>query len=448
MTMLRLPALFLVACLPWACSSAPRKDLSVQDWLRESAIPLEPEANRFGDLDVQFARARVVGLGEATHGQRECFEWKRRLTMHLVREHGYRVVAYEASSSRARAVDDYIAGRSADPRAAVQGLGMLIWDVVENAELLEELRQWNRGAAPDERVRFIGVDAQDGAAAVARLGALLSADGQAWTPRCTALLAELQPATQQLFSGDRQAFDTLQAEVLALAAELKSAALAAPDSREARAERDLRVREFVAAASMYGTRGGRDQAMAELLLGQLGQLGPEARCVLWAHNAHVTRGALRYLGSEELAMGGHLGAALGQGYYALAFSFGEGEFQANAMGADGSWGFQRYHLSAAPVGSLEHVLGSAVPFDFAIDLRSAPTAPAVQAWLDAGHGQRWFGGYQVPDDCDARTRDAASLLQTFPRAEFDGLIHLARTTAARPIDERRLLSPTPASAAR
>lgn len=134
------------------------------------------------------------------------------------------------------------------------------------------MRQWNRGAAPDERVRFIGVDAR-----MARPPWRDSARCSRRTDQhgtCTALLAELQPATQQLFSGNRQAFDSLQAEVLALAAELKSAALAAPDSREARAERDLRVREFVAAASMYGTRGGRDQAMAELLLGQLGQLGP------------------------------------------------------------------------------------------------------------------------------------------------------------------------------
>ena len=443
-------AMLVLTLLPCACATAPRADLSVQEWLKACAIPLEtgvePRARPFGALDAQFARARVVGLGEATHGQRESFELKRRLTMHLVREHGCRLVAYESSASRALAVDDYIAGRSDDKRAAMQGLGMLIWDVVENVDLLEDLREWNRQAKPDQRVRFIGVDAQDGGAVVTRLGKLLGSDDEALTQRCTALFAQLKGATQKLFAGERTEFDALQVEVKALASELRGASLSDPRSDDSLAERELRVREFISAASMYGTPGGRDKAMADLLLVQLVQLAPKARCVVWAHNGHVTRGALRYLGTDELGMGGHLGAALGERYYALGFSFGEGEFQANAPGTDGKWGFQRYRLSAAPEGSLEHTLGTAHPGDFALDLRSAPQVPAVQTWLDAGHGQRWFGGYQVPDDCDALTRDAAQLLQTFPRADFDGLVYLARTTAARPIDEKLLLPPSGASA--
>ena len=95
-------------------------------WLQVSAVPIIHAAQGYGRLDGEFAKAQVVGLGEATHGQHEAFELKRALTMHLIRNHGYRLVAYEASASSAIVCDDYIAGRNDDRRAALGGLSMLI----------------------------------------------------------------------------------------------------------------------------------------------------------------------------------------------------------------------------------------------------------------------------------------------------------------------------------
>lgn len=446
MRRVRLDRLFVLfaALAASACSSAPPAPVTVQEWLRRAATPLAGDALQLGALDERFADAHVVGLGEATHGQHESFELKRRLTQRLIREHGYRCVAYESSAARAERCDDYIAGRSDDRAAAVRGLGMLIWQVEENAALLDDLRAWNSSAPPHERVRFIGVDAQDGEAVARALEELLAAQageaGAALALQARSLVASATEATQQLFSGQREAFERMLDEAGRLAQELERVADAAND-REAAARLRLRSAELAAHLRMYGSPGGRDRAMAELLLAQTRARSGEERVVLWAHNAHVQRSALRHLGSDELATGGHLAAALGERYCAVGFAFGEGEFQANAPGSDGAWGFQRYRLSAAPEGSLEEQLGRAHAGDFALDLRSAPPSPAVQTWLDAGHGQRWFGGYQVPDDCDERTRDASALLQTFPRQDFDALMYLARTSAARPVDVRRILPP-------
>lgn len=88
--------------------------------------------------------------------------------------------------------------------------------------------------------------------------------------------------------------------------------------------------------------------------------------------------------------------------------------------------------SALPLGERSLELG-------ALELRGAPTGPVVSAWRDRSHGHRWFGGYNVPDDCDQRSRDVASLPQTFPRRDFDALVRLARTRAAQPIDSSRVL---------
>lgn len=435
----RAPLLLLLA----ACATAP-VDPSARDWIATAAIPLDSDLRPLAPL---FADARIVGLGEATHGQSESFAAKRRLTMHLVRDHGFRVVAYEASAASARAADDYVQGKSDDRVAAIRGLSMLIWAVEENGELLDALREWNRKVEPADRVRFLGCDAQDAEAVFGRLRELIPAANAPLLARAESLLTRARGATKKLFGGDRADFDAMapevaawEADVAAVAASLGAPAASSPNAANVGvAELRLRAREFALHLTMFGSPGGRDRAMADLLLLQLDALGPSARCVLWAHNGHVQRSALRYLSTEELAQGGHLAAALEKRYVAVGFAFGEGEFQANAQGPDGRWGFRRYRLSAAPTGSLEHDLASAHPGDFALDLRTAPPGPRVQKWLDEGHGQRWYGGYQVPDDCDARTRDAAALQQTFPRADFDALVFLARTTAARPVDPSRIL---------
>ena len=423
-----------------AGAAAQDRSSAVGKWLRANAIPLRapasPLARPFGALESRMANARVFGLGEATHGQHESFELKRRLTMHAIREHGYRLIAYEGSSSSVRASDDYVAGRTDDRRAAIRSLGMLIWAIEENGALFDDLRTWNATHPPDQRVRLIGIDAQDGGAVVARLRTLLAPAAAGLAQRAEALVARAEAATQRMFTGDRADFDAVQKDAARLAVDLRAAALADTSTSS---ERELRVQELTAHLGMYGSRGGRDKAMAELLLTQLSSEPADARCIVWAHNGHVQKSALRYMGTEELAMGGHLARALGERYYALGFAFGEGEFQANKQGPDGKWGFRRYTVSAAPAGSLDATFARIGVGDFMLDLRAASAEPALQKWLDEGHGQRWWGGYGVPDDADARTRRSSQLMPTIPRADFDGFAFIARTRAATPVDPNLIL---------
>lgn len=429
----------ITRCLLWIllpgthlCAAQPHTP-ALNTWLRAAAVHAPTGTLDAGRIAAQLADARVVGLGEATHGQHEAFDLKRRLTMALIREHGFRTVAYEASASQARACNDYIQGRSADRAAAMRGFGMLIWDIEENAALLDDLRAWNATATAADRVRFIGFDAQDGGTVAARIGELVA--DTALAGRVHALVERHGMATQQLFQGDRAAFDALSAEIDAVERDLAQASITPGADRH---ELRLRGQELRAFITMYGTPGGRDREMAELLLAQL---GPDERCVAWAHNAHVQRSALGYLGVEDPAMGGHLATALKQDYYALGFAFGSGGFQANAPDSTGRWGFKRYHHSAPATGSLEAELAATGLGDLFVDLRSAPADSSLQRWLHTGHGHRWWGGYQVPDDCDERTRDAAQLMPMVPADDFDGLVFLLRTTPAVPTDRSRIIPP-------
>lgn len=407
----------------------------VHRWLRTSAVALDAP-NAFTALDAALDGVRVVALGEATHGQHEAFELKRAWTMHLVRNKGFRYVAYEASASKARACEDYIAGRSDDRRAAMRGFDMLIWYVEENAALLDDLRAWNQEAGPDDQVHFFGVDAQDGHAVDARMTELLATYPDL-SARITLMRPRAEAAVQAHFQGDRRMLDSVLVEVAQLRADIERATANDPQ----RADIVLHTQELCAYFTQYGSPGGRDSAMGELLLLRLAQLEPDARCVFWAHNAHVQKSALSYLGTDELASGGYLHKALGDAFYSVCFTFGTGAFQATAQHPSGGHGFKRYTHKHIVEGSLEWQLSGVNAGDHFIDLRHAPKDDAVQQWLTTGHGFRWWGGYRVPDDVDAATSDLTRLSQLHPITDHDGLVFLARTTAARPMDAARIMAP-------
>jgi erythromycin esterase len=310
---------------------------------------------------------------------------------------------------------------------------MLIWTVEENAALLRDLREWNSRALPADQVRMLGVDAQDGEAVSARLRELLGSTSAPLLARVDTLILRAPSVTQRLFRGDRTGFDSLDRAMQPVLADLQRTS----DGDPARAELAIRALELRAHLTMYGTAGGRDRAMADLLLAQLDSGG---RVVLWAHNAHVSRGPLDYLRSTQLAMGGHLAAALGRGYYAVGFAFGSGGFQANAPDSAGRWGFKRYTHGPPVPASLEAMLVG-VGEDFWVDLRSVPDNSRLQQWLRTAHGHRWWGGYNVPDDADAQTADTSRLSRMTPAREYDALLFHVRTTTAVPLDRSRILTP-------
>ena len=75
---------------------------TITGWLNERAIPLVSVKAGAGFDDLQPLKSvlkdvRVIGLGEATHGTREFFQFKHRMLEFLVQEMGYTVFAIEAS---------------------------------------------------------------------------------------------------------------------------------------------------------------------------------------------------------------------------------------------------------------------------------------------------------------------------------------------------------------
>lgn len=401
-------------------------DKQLIQWIKTASIPLVPNRQDFGPIDIQAKSAKVIGLGESTHGQHEAFELKRQLTMHLIRRHEFRVVAYEASASSAVDCNDYIAGKSNDRKKAVGGLGMLIWQVEENGKLLDDLRTWNLQASTADQVRFVGCDAQDGKAVMKRLAQLLGENNSGLIEQLNDFQEELDAALQQAMQGDPTSLETLLKESQLECEEVRK--IAKKQSLDI-SEVDIRLKEFVGNLGLYSAPGQRDEVMAELLLAQLDLENPAEKCVFWGHNGHVQRAQLVLNGRSVPAMGGHLAKTLGDKYYAIGFDFGQGEFQANAQDENGRWRFRRYVHSAAPKGTMAALFTSATDTDFILDFRSAAKVPGVKNWLRSEQSFRSWGGYHVPDDFD----DPETLPQCVPGETYDAIAFHQRTTAAQPL---------------
>jgi erythromycin esterase-like protein len=132
-------------------------------WLDEQAAPLATcEAGHgFADLapvGAMIGDARIVGLGESTHGTREHFQMKHRLVEYLVVELGFTWFAIEASTPEAHRLDAYVLGGEGDPAALIGGMYYWTWNTEEVLAMVEWMRAHN--ARSDRKVHFTGFDMQ------------------------------------------------------------------------------------------------------------------------------------------------------------------------------------------------------------------------------------------------------------------------------------------------
>jgi erythromycin esterase-like protein len=81
--------------------------------------------------------ARIVALGEATHGTREFFQLKHRMLEFLATEMGFTIFSIEANMPEAYRVNDYVLTGVGDPAALLRGMYFWTWDT----ESLQRNRQ-------------------------------------------------------------------------------------------------------------------------------------------------------------------------------------------------------------------------------------------------------------------------------------------------------------------
>ncbi|MFD8500434.1 erythromycin esterase family protein [Amycolatopsis sp. NPDC059657] len=405
---------------------------AITAWLAENSVSLtslkagadfadlEPLANVFGEC-------RIVGLGESTHGSSEFFTLKHRLVEFMVTELGFRVFAIEAGHAGCRAINDYVKGGEGDPARLLRELGYWTWRTQEVLDLIEWMRAFNANAA--EPVEFRGIDPVFDPMAAEKIAGRLDPERAAKLTEALAVLRSRRAASglrsmaAEAFKSRLRRLIGRDGEDKAHAAALAEAGAVIRELAESEAGSELAddlwalgkgVEIMLLPPLSSSGSAAREQAMADAVARIPGE-----RIILWAHNGHLARSSFE--GGWQ-TFGGHLAERYGDSYYATAFVFDEGGFQALKAGGNTFSEPVEFEVGKAPEGTVEWQLARAGAGDCFVDLRAAGE------WTRTPTRMRSFGSV-----IGFWPMVKQSTVEVDLSAEFDGVVLVGRTTRARPL---------------
>ncbi|ERH08499.1 MAG: erythromycin esterase related protein [halophilic archaeon J07HX64] len=410
--------------------------------------PLEPFPDADG-LDEILGDARVIGLGEATHGTREFFRLKHRLIRYLVREHGLRTVALEANLPETLAIDEYVAHGRGDPRDALDGIYFWTWNVEAVLGLVEWLRSFNEGRPLADRVRFHGIDIQYTTGAVQRLRgyfeqvdaeiperiavALETVDDDGVNPDRDERTDERHAAGERVAAAVRDHLDDHREAYVdragerawGLARRQTAVIEAATTYRKARVDHTGDDPEQAARLLRL-----RDRAMAENVTWLL-EFEDTDRIAVWGHDAHVNRSKQEMRDSDvsSTPMGGYLADRYGEAYLAVGFACGRGSFQALGETDDGEYELMAHTVDGPRPGTVDATLDTLDASPVLFDVRGAREDSRLADWVETPRGTFSAGATYDPDSPERYITEYSLA------AAFDAVCYVAETTRARPVGD-------------
>jgi erythromycin esterase len=407
------------------------------EWAKMNAVPLktvEPDSG-FEDLmplERIINDARLVCLGESRHDIHEQFRLKHRIIEFLVEKMDFSVVVLEESLPHARSLDAYVLGGDGDPHEILNDLaGWFLWDTREILDLIEWIRSYNADPEHKRKVRVFGVDVVAPRLAMDNVLAYLDkvdpefASGLRSKNLGRNLFEDhFWPATMERYQGlSTDEREKLKARYDSIADhfEKNRESFIIKSSKEEFEWIHRQVLSARAGNALFSTgsrlEGGqiRDLAMADNLRWILEAALPEARVILWAHNAHVARIPFTMpdmFADDLIDMVHHLNKETGDDLITIAASFNKGNYAEDDV-----------HPSSAfdPVDEdyLDGALARTRIPRFVLDFRDAPKEGPVAKWLKKKRRLR----SQDVDMClvPAEAYDAVYFIDSITRAEKNPL---------------------------
>jgi erythromycin esterase-like protein len=275
-------------------------------------LPAPERAEDFDAFFDRFADAKVVLLGEATHGTSEFYIARAAITRRLIERHGFTIVAVEADWPDAARIDAYVrhhAPRSVEEEAFSR-FPTWMWKNVEVRAFAEWMRAHNEALPPERRAEFRGLDVYSLNGSIkAVLGYLAEVDPeavQAARGRYGCLSPwQSDPARygRAVHYGQKKPCEQALLDQLADLLN-KRLAYTEADGGEAYFDAVQNARIVRAAEHYYrimyeGSTESwnlRDRHMFETLQAVLARRGDGAKAVVWAHNSHIGNAAATAMG--------------------------------------------------------------------------------------------------------------------------------------------------------
>lgn len=104
--------------------------------------------------------AKIIALGEATHGNIEFQQLKLDIFKQMVQNYNVKAFVLEGDYGGCEQVNRYIHGGEGSSQEAAAAIGFAIYRTNEMAELISYMRQYNESVPEGENLRFYGCDMQ------------------------------------------------------------------------------------------------------------------------------------------------------------------------------------------------------------------------------------------------------------------------------------------------
>lgn len=365
---------------------ANKKELS---WLKENCIKIKTVQAENGFEDLQplkkmIGNARIVGLGENTHGTSEIFKMKHRLVEFLYKEMGFTVFSIEANMPEAYKLNDYVQNGIGNSKSLLKGMYFWTWNTQEVLEMIEWMRKIN--STEKAKIQFTGFDMQIYVGPLEILSSFSKNDQifKTKVDSISVLFNKLMPLGSQPVKDEKEIKLTIDKcnQLLVYLNE--------NESKLSKYKGEIYYKWLIQNASILlqcivleekeasMDYSYRDACMAKNIQWILDN-NPNTKIVLWAHNSHIS--------NQEGSMGRFLSEKYGDNYYNIGFLSNSGMYTAFKEGKLSS---QNKLIEGKP-GSIEYSFHKAkIPYFF-FDFIQANNEEPESKWLTSKLNYRSIG---------------------------------------------------------
>jgi erythromycin esterase-like protein len=396
----------------------------------------------FGAFFDRFGDARVVCLGEASHGTSEFYRARAAISRRLIERHGFNIVAVEGDWPDCATVDRYVRHRPwrEGELKAFERFPIWMWRNTDVDAFIRWMREHNEDRAYERMCGFYGLDLYNlGASMQAVIDFLEKEDPE------LARLAHLRYGCLEPWADNPQVYgrhslmegyarcevgviqmlkDLLQKQVDCFGEECDEWLDAAANARLVKdAEAYYRVMYHGSAESW----NLRDSHMFDTLNMILDAKGPDAKAIVWAHNSHIGNAAFTDMGMHRHEL--NIGQLVKEKWASQARLIGFGTHTGTVAAAD-DWDEPMKIKRVRPSLPDSHERmshESGIP-RFLLDLREGEVGRELREELMEPRLERFIGVIYRPE-----TERWSHYSEAILPKQFDGWVWFDETSAVTPL---------------
>lgn len=413
--------------------------------LKSALASLAHPLAQSSDLDplVQHvSQAKVVMLGEASHGTKEFYQWRALLTQRLIEEKGFQFIAVEGDWPDCYRIHQYLKkGSLFSPEKGKEVLRNFrrwptwLWANEETLKALKQLKAWNYDQPPLRKVGFFGLDIYSLWESLEAILKYLQGHSPELLDQARQVYHCFEPFERDAYryaGGLRFGNPSCEEEVAQLLSNIRKNWMGSQEDQEGYFNLEQNALILKNAEHYYrillkgeaSSWNERDNHMFDTLERLLNVHGENANAIVWAHNTHI--GDARYTSMRKaklINLGQLARERYGKKQVALV---GMGAYEGNVIAARQWEGpMKRMPLPPAKRGSLEALMHEISPENKLFLLgQEEREKEALNRWIP----QRAVGVVYTPEQ-----EQGNYVPSLFPK-RYDAFLYFEHTQALDPLD--------------